>query len=247
MKKLLLTLFAFATTGILSAQNDAITFFSLKNDSIVNGTTQVVYGDGATKDIKITIGAVMDKQDSMLVAVKRQEISYIPGSNDYFCWFLCYPAEPAGSKPVWEADDSLWMYMNDTVLDFTDYLQPEMNLGQAQHRFVFYPGDNPTDSVYFDIMFDIVTVGQEELNENNIEMFPNPVENELFVNIPADMKINSALTYEIYDLTGKQVNIGELNSGSNTLELGNELKKGSYVIRVMNQKELIFNKKFIKN
>lgn len=75
-------------------------------------------------------------------------------------------------------------------------------------------------------------VGMEELNEYNINVFPNPVQDRLTIT-----NVNSA-DYFIYDQNGKLAQTGTLNG---TIDVS-ELTNGLYVLRINNQSH-----RFIKN
>lgn len=226
-------------SGLL-AQNNSITFFSNKTDSIINGTNYIIVGDAAVKDVKEDFGCVMSIQDSMLVAVKRIEISTIPNTFDYYCWYLCYGPVASGSLPIWKADDSLWLYKNDTIYSFTSYLQPEMNLGQAEYQYVFYPADNPSDSVHFNITFDIATVGVEKYSKSNIKLYPNPANDFIQVEVPAELN-PSDLSIEIYSVSGKLIFSERLNNRNNSISTSAITVSGSYLVRIKNRNQIVYH------
>ncbi len=78
-------------------------------------------------------------------------------------------------------------------------------------------------------------------NQSKIAVYPNPATNEIhFAGINSD-------TYNvtIKDITGKTLNIFELNAGNTTIDVSN-LKSGMYLIEFENQ-ETRFTEKLIKN
>lgn len=240
MKYILLPTLIFVLNSGLLAQNNSIKFFSLKSDSIINGKNYTIVGDAAVKDVKEDFGAVMSIQDSMLVAVKRIEVSIIPNTFDYYCWYLCYGPVASGSLPIWKADDSLWLYKNDTIYSFASYLQPEMNLGQAEYRYVFYPADNPSDSVYFNITFDIATVGVEKYSKSDIKLYPNPAKDFIQVEIPAELN-PSDLSIEIYSVNGKLIFSEKFNNRNNSISTSAITVSGSYLVRIKNRNQIEYH------
>ena len=244
MKKILLGLIGLSMTAALTAQNNSVLFISKKTGNVINGTTYTIYGDAATPDVKEEFYAVMSKQDSMAVAVKREEVSIINGTKDYFCWYLCYGSVDAGTLPVWYADDTLTMYMNDTISNFAAYLKPEMNLGTAEYRYVFYPGDNPTDSVYFNIVFDIVTVGIEEEKSVSINAYPNPASDVLNIEVPQTANAEN-LQARLYDITGKTRMASKLVRGLNVLDLQGDMPKGMYILQLVSGEEILSAERII--
>jgi hypothetical protein len=75
----------------------------------------------------------------------------------------------------------------------------------------------------------VVVTGIENINENTlISVFPNPVSNELFIDIDAQFIGKNCL---IYDAIGQVVYMQKLNGTSNKLPV-NALSKGMYIIAI---------------
>ncbi len=63
----------------------------------------------------------------------------------------------------------------------------------------------------------VLTLIEEPDMLTDINIFPNPVRDELTIDIPADY--NSKILYRLFDLNGKLLQSGEFYSGSNFLEM----------------------------
>ena len=63
----------------------------------------------------------------------------------------------------------------------------------------------------------------------NISIFPNPVSDELSIEIPADY--SSKILYHLFDINGKLLQSGEFYSGSNKLEM-HSYATASYVLQI---------------
>ena len=225
----------------LMAQNNSVTITSKVTGDTLNGTVYTIYGDGARPEIKEEFKAVMTSQDSMLVGIKRTEIKTIDSTFDFFCWFICYNPVKADSIPVWYATDSLWMYQDSVVTNFSVYLWPEGKMGQAQYRYTFYPENNPSDSSWLDVLFDIVSVGIEDVQEESVSMYPNPASHFLTVDIQSSVNADAARA-EMYDINGKLMLTHRLNEGMNRIELNNGIKSGTYIVRLYEGNRVIFSK-----
>ena len=112
MKKILLFTLATVVSFAIYAQNNSLYIMSKYTGDTLNGKTHIIYGDGANFEVKEEFKAVQTQMDSMYVAIRRMEVRFIPGTKDYFCWFLCYSPVDAGTLKDWYAEDTLWMYQD---------------------------------------------------------------------------------------------------------------------------------------
>ncbi len=81
------------------------------------------------------------------------------------------------------------------------------------------------------------SVGINEVSQSNLfSVFPNPVQNEINVNL--DPKLVGSL-FAIYDITGKSVKTGKINSENTTIEI-NDLSGGIYTFSVGENKKQTF-------
>jgi hypothetical protein len=79
--------------------------------------------------------------------------------------------------------------------------------------------------------------------ENQIKIYPNPVNEQLFVEI--DNQVSSRVSYQIMDISGRIIKVGEMEKGLNTISV-QELPNAVYFIYLqtdMDKKAL----KFVKN
>ena len=80
-----------------------------------------------------------------------------------------------------------------------------------------------------------VTVGMDEISETKVTIYPNPVQNDLFVNI------EESGNYRISDIKGSILLSGNLTSDQNRIDISN-LENGVYFIRINSEKESIVKK-----
>ena len=84
----------------------------------------------------------------------------------------------------------------------------------------------------------LVNVGVEEIVENPVVVYPNPVSgNSIYIQLPINGK---EWTFELFDLTGKVVLSGKLNTrqGTAQIELPKDITKGNYLLKISAGKEL---------
>jgi len=93
----------------------------------------------------------------------------------------------------------------------------------------------PTTSGYVDIpgnsTFDINLTGNVGINENYkdyIQLYPNPAVNTLYIK---NIGTNNKVTYQIFDISGKIIKTGTVNSDNSLITI-KELAKGYYFINI---------------
>lgn len=73
------------------------------------------------------------------------------------------------------------------------------------------------------------TASSNEINRDDISIYPNPTQNELYIS-----NLSQNVSFEIVNTVGKIVNFGELEQGKkNQIDL-NELNSGVYFVRIEN-------------
>lgn len=98
--------------------------------------------------------------------------------------------------------------------------------------------DNYSGSAFIDdVSIDHVSVQVREITENSWQIYPNPVEDVLFLEGLADVE-----SYAIYDITGK--NLSRLNNNTKQIDVSH-LTNGVYFLQINTQKGQV-TKKFVK-
>lgn len=152
MRKNLFFIISLLTMSVLNAQNI----------QLLNGSGNVVNGDTLTfthyMDTAIAQSDFKHDQfvavvnatttDTMLIDLIREEISYIPGSADYYCWGTqCLLAKNAGTKTTWQAFDPVETYPQDSAggsAPLSIYISPRGNDGVALFKYTFQDNNDRT-------------------------------------------------------------------------------------------------------
>lgn len=98
-----------------------------------------------------------------------------------------------------------------------------------------------SSQIYYVIEYDSIPNSIEGIEQNNIEIFPNPAIDEININ-NVDFEFNTA---EIFDITGKLIISTELNSGNNNIDLA-KIKTGIYFIKFSNEESTEVKKLIIE-
>ena len=164
------------TIGGLQAQLVTLTDI---NGTVVNGTT-ITISEPLSADTTQTMGLGLSAQNTSgsarTINVKRYELSVPAGTYNYFCWYLCYGAVAAGTRPVWYSLDPMYLTAGQSVYGYHGYYQPNLIAGDATFRYVWYDVDSPSDSTWVDLQFTAQTAGIQEAASPvlGFDVFPNP-------------------------------------------------------------------------
>ena len=165
--------FSLAICSAVSAQD----FVDLKFDgNLVNGQTVTVYAPASTVTMEKDIVTHLNGTVARWTNVKRYELSVVSGTQDYFCWGLCYLPQNAGALPLWISQDSVNLAPGADDPHHHAYYSPVGHVGVSSYRYVWYASANHNDSAFVDIVFDTQHVGVEENTaiDHRFDVFPNP-------------------------------------------------------------------------
>lgn len=118
-----------------------------------------------------------------------------------------------------------------TTIEAQEYSYTDMNITAKTNYYRLKQVDFDGTFAYSDIV--VVEATGSNLTTTNVKTYPNPVVNELNIQLPASTK---AVTFTIMDLTGKVVlvdNRDEVTEETTTVEVGN-LPSGTYMLQIEN-------------
>ena len=224
MKKALLLIFFWILSLSLSfAQNLELMKkdgSSIMNDSITISTSN----DSST--IAVPLYVKNNSSKSMDVMVKVYVKERVSGSSASYCWGAsCY--DIATTQP----DAFTTIAASDTAKEFHSDYEPNKNTGITECMFTFYNKGNSDDSISITIYYEVVATGIENnLSEmkQNINAYPNPVQNTLYINHNIQNKQKGTIT--IYDIVGKKIKAQRINMIEETTSVDvSNLKSGIYI------------------
>jgi hypothetical protein len=155
------------------------------------------------------------------IKVKKTEISVVPGTENSFCWVMCYDASVLVSTQYITIPAHS---INNT--DFYGEYYPKGHLGTSIIRYTFFDMNNPSDSVSMIAVYVATPVGIQEMPINAlISLFPNPTNG--IVNLNIDVVDN--LTIEIFNSFGAKVFEEQIQSNKIDLSI---LSEGIYFYRL---------------
>jgi PKD repeat protein len=129
-----------------------------------------------------------------------------------------------------------------------EYNQVDMSFFQNKPnvliRFEFTTGLG--NNLYIDdILVGVATDIENKTNDNEIEVYPNPVSGKMYIRLPSDQ--NQSFTFNIIDLLGNIIYVTNISSASGNdvpvqLSDAGITKNGTYIVRILT-KDKIFTKR----
>jgi hypothetical protein len=213
MKKYLPFVLLSLVTLVINAQNLAI--LDEDGNNISNSTYHI---DILPSSPTISHNFGVENTSNMDIPVNsvRYEDECTAGSGEFYCWSLCLPPQTCGTNyergmPIFLEVIANTVSPAPLAIDFDpSFGSDEDGLeGTASYTYVLFDDNNPSDSVYVKVIYNIsYAVGINEISENAISnVYPNPAQSQ----IQFDLNTNiDQAQFEIYSLVGqrvKQVNI----------------------------------------
>ncbi len=247
MKKLLLLALLTASTSASWSQLASLTD---GHGNVVNGELIVHWGDNETSDQEVSVGVTLNGTETKVINVRRYELDVEPLTQNYFCWAVCYEAVNSGTMPVWQAAPvhSLVLEPGVTANNFHAYHSPLGVLGQNTFRYVWFDVNNPTDSVWVDIQFQITSVGIEETGAGaaTINVWPNPSAGE-DVSIAYDHALmGPGAEVVVYNVLGDRIARYPMQNAKGVVRIAaGTLKTGVYFANIEQQGAILATRRLV--
>lgn len=150
-----------------------------EDGEVVNGTVIVAPCDWVTDTVSLF--SELTGSSAMTVNVRRYEMWPVAGTNNFFCWGVCYLPVSVGTHPTWVSSDYVTMNPGAAYANFHAYHQPQGNTGTMRYKFVWYDVANPNgpDSSWVDIDFcGLVGVPERAAAQPLLNVWPSPTQGQ---------------------------------------------------------------------
>jgi len=212
----------------------------------VTGDT-VIYCDDFSDSTIIIQGklyVVNETGASINTAVQRYEECLINGTENYFCWDICWSSAVSLSGPM-------TITAGDTVDYFYGDYKPKGNAGAGVIRYRFFDENNTANFSEVYIKFNAggcasieeCYIGIEEEHASITSAYPNPATDN--ITFEFDTKGETGII-TISDLTGKMVRQTNVNSNTTTSTINvQDLNPGIYFYSFYVNNKNVSTRKFI--
>ncbi len=241
MNKVLLTV-ALVGSALLAgfAQTGTLTLKDRTTQATLNNTTIDIWGDSAATTIMSYIYDAYNSSGAAKTYYKeRQMISEVTGSENYFCWDVCYPPFVATSP-----NGVLINAASTYLLGSCDY-KPMGFLGTTSIRYVFWDYINVNDSSWFIINWHATALSIPEHISGTLKpAFPNPASTSTQINYSFDGASTGAL--RVFDMLGNLVKEIAINNNKGLINLHvGELESGIYFYSLVANDKVLSTKKLV--
>lgn len=182
--------------------------------------TVTMHGEATNTEMVIELDVTNTRTgvDSIAVMVKKVENYLIDGSENTFCWGLCFPPW------IYEAPSSIYIEDGETnETDFSGHYNPKSNPGESSISYVFWDENNSNDSIMVTIIYTTLETGIGNELTSNVSLsnpYPNPANN--YVSFDYELEIEQAVDVKIYSLVGSLVKEYQINSGLGNFKINTE-------------------------
>ncbi len=254
MKKLY-SILAATTLLIGGATAQTFTIEDDQGTDITNGQITVTDVPG-TADVHAYMAVTNNAQTTVNTKIKRYETNVVAGTRNYFCWALCYGEMDAGTNPQFPTpQDSQWSDFLPVPSGYTvpadgnafaAHHMPQGNVGTSTYRYVVFDGDNESDSVYVDVIFDIATgIEEQKVASFNIEAYPNPATTVANIHYSLDSQTENNKVL-LFNMLGAKVKEIKLDDKEGVLKLNTVgLNSGVYFYQLVADGKKLASKKLV--
>lgn len=241
MKK---TILSFCITVLLTVGASAQSLvIKDKSGNVITGNTVEFFCDQTAGYGSFKADVVNSSSTAKTVKVRKWELSMIPEVQGItICWLSCYPPF------VFEVPDAMVIEPGATNTNFEgDITYLLGTLGAASTKFVFFDVDNPSDTSFIIVNYNIGNVGVENLVKNTkvSNAYPNPANKMVYIDYKLPAASNNA-KIKVSNLLGTTVEVIDLlnTEGKAGVNVSN-LKNGVYFYSIMINNSALITRKFI--
>ncbi|MFO8086313.1 MAG: T9SS type A sorting domain-containing protein [Bacteroidales bacterium] len=241
MQKALLSItILFFSVSLVMAQSLSL---SKDGNPISNGDQVIVFGDSTSNTTMYAHIDVTNNTNSDLdVLVKKVELDLVSGSQNYFCWGMCY------TPLTYVSPTPLTISANATTDGFDGEYQARGNLGESQIMYVFYPESDTTDTVAVVVNYMATPVGVQPGAKKEPDLsdaYPNPANEKVYFTyeLPADI---TKAKIVIRNMIGAVVKEARLSHDNGEVRFDTyDLNEGIYFYSYILNDQIYVTRKFV--
>lgn len=248
-KKALLTFTFAALVGVISAQSLRFGYYDGWNEFHAYNNNEVVICETEPNEIgEIAFEAALQNltSDPIDVIVEKEHIFIVDGTENSFCWGLCYSPATNVSNPR-TLDGNAVSILHE--LSFHHQIDPTYSGDPSQYiagtsivKYYAYPADNTSDRVCLEMHF---KYDPSNVTENPVRLghaYPNPASSMVYF----DLNVDSDVVVSVYNLLGQEVKTQRVGRDQNRVSIAvDDFQPGVYFCSFQINSETVSTEKFI--
>ncbi|MCK9203480.1 MAG: T9SS type A sorting domain-containing protein [Bacteroidales bacterium] len=162
---------------------------------------------------------------------KKVYINILQGTQNWFCWEGCYfPNTMVSSKPYIIGPSQLYG-------GFDSHYKAAGKTGESRIRYVFFNGQNTSDTTYFEVVFTTTPTGiDDKTTTSGLTISPNPASSMVKISYNLLTGINGTLVFR--NILGQVIKTFLLTDPSGTVSCDlSEFSEGIYFVTLSSDKE----------
>jgi hypothetical protein len=246
IKKLFFTLAFLAVAGWVSAQS-----LQFEMDGRVFANNEVLICDSEPSSIGELALEMQIRNltnETIPVVVRKEYVKIVEGTENTFCWGLCFGEPTFESRPVDLGGNAVSMtgelsFHHQLDLEYTGN-HDNFVVGTSVVRYYAYPSKDPDNAVCIEVWF---AYGAEGVDENKVSFghaYPNPASSVVRFNYQLPAAGNASVS--VYNLLGQEVMNQELSNmqGQAVLSVA-DLNEGIYFCNLKVNGRAVKTEKFV--
>ena len=230
IRKSILALFLTAMVGMLSAQSLQ---FELEGEALENNQIVVCTSVAAWGEMIQEMQIRNLTPETLEVFIAKEEIQMVEGSENSFCWGMCYTPQVFVSPRGCAIEGNSLNDPMEAGLSFHQNIDPTYSgdpgqflVGTSIVKYYAYPITDTLDRICVEVWF---AYGSENVNEHQASVghaYPNPARNT----VSFDVQYNGSLEAVVYNLLGQEVmkqTVSSMNQGKLSFNVA-DLQAGVY-------------------
>jgi hypothetical protein len=223
MKKIYFISILLVINQLLFAQSLSL----FKKGVNITQTSIIVTGNSDAEELAIDdIELVSASLSAKEIRVKRYEITYVPNTYNFICWGICEAPfnHKAGKDPFYILKEVV--NVTGAYIGFSGHYLPQGTKGSSEYRYVFYDIKNPTDSCWFNVVYNTTLNSNNDIQaENQFKIYPNPAHDRVFIESEIDLQQDDI---QVFNRFGEKQNVVLKNNFIETSTFQN----GFYFIKI---------------
>jgi len=236
MKKILLFSTILFIAFFVKAQT--LELYSLSDVLINNGDTVTVDSMATVPEMLGEVKVKNVAAQAKSVFCEKQEISIVNGTENTFCWGLCFP------PTTFVSPDPISIASGEVYSGFSGHYSPKNIPGATVVKYTFKinHGDSAWVFIKYNAIYNYVDLNN--ISKNISKPFPNPANSNFNINFNLEKENNYLV--EIYNSEGQKVfeNILNMTKGLNYFNVS-DLYSGLYICNIKSDGILLKSEKLI--